>query len=652
MTLSSFPDIGIDWVGRGVIRARVVLALGLLCAAAPALAQVDPALDTRSPAFRTAALPSDPFAGDQGEIPAALTPSEAATYRRILGFQERGEWQAADREIAKLNDKLLLGHVLADRYLSAGYRSTQAELTAWLESYAELPQAGEIYQLAIKRAPRPAKPAKGAKAAKQPPRPAVKAPPPAAPALAWGGDEMITAPEPAAPAGRRLPPDMARRAQALKNDVSGRIRAGELDLAEGMLGGGRDIGALLTDAEVDLLRTRIAAGYFAQGEDERAYRLASTAAARSGHAVTRSNWIAGLAAFRLDRLDDAGRHFETLALTPNGSAWDIAAGAFWAGRVHLHANRMAQVGRWFDLAGQYPRTFYGLLARHVRGQTSGFNWNPPAISPADARALLRSPAGARALGLIQIGEPALAEAELQRVYVRGDDGQNRVLLAVALRGNLPGLAMRLGRSVGILDGQRYDAALYPLPPWKPVGGFTVDRALVFALARQESAFNPRAQSPAGARGLMQIMPQTASYVMRQGTPTRNANLFDPVTSLTLGQRYIELLLENEAVQGDLIRLAAAYNGGPGNLARWTRSHDERATARPSDHADDALVFIESIPAPETRHFITRVLFNYWLYSERLGLPMPTLDALARGNAPIYAAVDTAVSAVAMNAKTR
>src|SRR6185369_11827712 len=83
-----------------------------------------------------------------------------------------------------------------------------------------------------------------------------------------------------------------------------------------------------------------------------------------------------------------------------------------------------------------------------------------------------------------------------------------------------------------------------------------------------------------------------------------------------------------------IRLAAAYNGGPGNLAKWKRKQDMRG-----DPADDALLFIEGLPSPETRHYITRVLFNYWMYSHRLGHPTPSLELLAAGEWPTYAPRD-------------
>jgi soluble lytic murein transglycosylase-like protein len=107
-----------------------------------------------------------------------------------------------------------------------------------------------------------------------------------------------------------------------------------------------------------------------------------------------------------------------------------------------------------------------------------------------------------------------------------------------------------------------------------------------------------------------------------------ARLYEPEMNLTLGQKYLMHLLNHETVQGDLFRLAAAYNGGPGNLAKW----DKR-----SARMEDPLLFIESIPARETREFIERVLCNLWIYRIRMGQDSPSLDALAAGERPLYMA---------------
>ncbi|QLH39874.1 MAG: transglycosylase SLT domain-containing protein [Defluviicoccus sp.] len=121
------------------------------------------------------------------------------------------------------------------------------------------------------------------------------------------------------------------------------------------------------------------------------------------------------------------------------------------------------------------------------------------------------------------------------------------------------------------------------------------------------------------------MPSTARFVARTaGLSARD--LRSPEVNIALGQRYLEMLLLENSVDNDLFRLTAAWNGGPGNLERWQRTVDD---------GDDPLLFIETIPAGETRAFIEHVLANLWIYRDRLGRTSPSLDALAAGQWPGY-----------------
>ena len=92
------------------------------------------------------------------------------------------------------------------------------------------------------------------------------------------------------------------------------------------------------------------------------------------------------------------------------------------------------------------------------------------------------------------------------------------------------------------------------------------------------------------------------------------------------QRYLLYLAGHDAVRGDLIRMLAAYNAGPGNLARWLPA---------AAHRDDPFLFIEAIPIEETRQHVQRVLAYSWIYASRLGLPSPSLEALVRGAFPRF-----------------
>jgi soluble lytic murein transglycosylase len=276
--------------------------------------------------------------------------------------------------------------------------------------------------------------------------------------------------------------------------------------------------------------------------------------------------------------------------------------------------------RWMSRAAELPYTFYGMLARRALGQDINIDWSLPALGPDELTRLGRYPGAGRALALIQIGERARAEEELRRVYPKLPGELAPLALTIAERGGMPGLAMRIAGRLLNVSGQRYDAGLYPVPPWTPSGGFTLNRALLFAIARIESGFNPSARNASGAAGLMQLMPATAR-VMGHGKSGGADSVLDPHANLTLGQRYVDLLLKHERVRGNLLSLIAAYNVGPGNV-----------TPTPGE---DPLLLIESMPSAETRQLVQRVLTNFWIYQLRFGQPIDSLDQVAQGEMPVY-----------------
>jgi len=168
------------------------------------------------------------------------------------------------------------------------------------------------------------------------------------------------------------------------------------------------------------------------------------------------------------------------------------------------------------------------------------------------------------------------------------------------------------------------------PKLRPSGGWKLDRALVFAIMRQESAFDGTAVSSAGAVGLMQVLPKTATALAGdtryQGDGYRL--LFDAGTNIALGQRFLKLMLAPEYFGGNIVLAFAAYNAGPKNVAAWS-------------YRDDPLSFIEAIPLEETRQYVPRVLVNLWLYQRQLSQTVTSLDALASNEWPIYKAADLA-----------
>jgi hypothetical protein len=183
-------------------------------------------------------------------------------------------------------------------------------------------------------------------------------------------------------------------------------------------------------------------------------------------------------------------------------------------------------------------------------------------------------------------------------------------------------------------GQPQPRQVYPTPALSPRGGFTVDRALVYAITYQESRFNSVAVSHAGAVGLMQLMPPSAANV--SGDPTLTSDpmpLFDVGRNLQLGQAYLNWLIQG-ANGGDLLRAVAAYNGGPTTVART------EAIVGPDA---DTLLVVESLPFAETRDYVRKVLAAYWGYRRQFGVASRTLDAVASDAPFISARLDPPVA---------
>ena len=556
---------------------------------------------------RTAVLPP-PTGAREADLPSVLTIEDVQRYHWIFKIQEAANWAAADYEIKLLKDRLLVGHVLAQRYLSKTYKASYKELADWLQNYGDEGDAAAIHTLAVQRksagAPAPTKPGAWA------------------PALRYGGEGDLDA---------LVAADASRTATDLNDsyepkDELKRIAKTNPAKAEALLNA-MDAKHLLDDADLDDVRAAIADAYTAAGEAKRALAIN---ARRKVAAKPLADWTAGLAEWRAKHYPEARQHFEDAAKSPDGTPGLVAAAAFWTARAELRNHRPELVNYWLGIAAQEPYTFYGLLARRTLGVDSFFDFDSGTFSSADVRTLLATTSGRRVLALIQLGESQRAEAELRAVAAASDATLMPAIEALADRANMPGLSFQLAASH--TDGRNHDRALYPVPRWLPKGGFTVDRALLFAMMRQESQFMPQVRSSAGALGVMQLMPATAkSMAAAAGLPTPDrGTLSDPETSLTLAQAYINDLLKTDRIGNNLLLLTAAYNAGPGPIPKWLSNDDVKS---------DPLLFIESIPNQETHGYVQRVLANYWIYRMRLGQPTPDLDALAAGNWPTYTAED-------------
>ena len=343
-----------------------------------------------------------------------------------------------------------------------------------------------------------------------------------------------------------------------------------------------------------------------------------------------ADWLAGLDRWQRGDFTAAAAAFVRDAEHADNDPWDKSRAAFWVARAYLRAKQPDKVSPWLKQAAQFPLTFYGQLAARALGVEPQVDWKAPKFTRAHAQQLLDTRAGKRALALLQVGQPFAAEKEFLLLKSKARNEVDESLVAISQIANLPTLALKMGATQRLYTNSVIPAALYPVPRWAPEEGFTIDRALIYAVMRQESGFNPNAVSGVGAIGLMQIMPDTGK---RLGYEPRE--LRDPETAMSAGQKYLKTLMGLRMVDDDVLLTAIAYNAGPGSLQKWKKN---------SKAGDDALMFLETLPAKETRQFAKRVLAAYWIYQERLGQETPTLKALATGGWPRYTPQDETATA--------
>lgn len=532
-----------------------------------------------------------------------LTAGDADLYRQAFTAMRAKHYAQAGGFMGQIQDKSLIGHILAERYLGAGSTPNYAALAAWLKDYADLPQAARLYAKATAKHPAGSPDLTLATAQK-----------------IMRGNLAETGTEPEASISLPETDDsISLDDRRLGTQINVLLRHGK----------SADAAQLFEQAQTQrklhpILTVQapaaIAATAFFNGDTTRIQAMSEQSLKMAPMAA----WTAGLHAWRTGSYRVAAKRFGLFAanndLTPN----DRAAGYFWQSRA-LHKLGFTELAHAaLQNAADAPRSFYGMLALAQLGQSPALSWAMPEITTERIQLIAATPGGRRGLALLQIGEAALAVADLQRVKIQGNQPLATALLALAHEANLPALALSLGSTLKTAEGGFFDSALYPLPPWHEEDD--KDRALTYAVMRQESGFNPSAISPCGASGLMQLMPRTAKVMAITAPHPQTVDLFNPDLNMLLGTRYIQHLAKQPEIANNLLLVVAAYNGGPGNVARWLKV---------PAHGEDPLLFIETLPGRETRNYVERVLSSYWVYQARLGQAQDSLHTLSKGQWPQF-----------------
>jgi soluble lytic murein transglycosylase len=367
-----------------------------------------------------------------------------------------------------------------------------------------------------------------------------------------------------------------------------------------------------------------------EGEYQTAYKVARDAVSppkelyRGEHEFT-AGWIA------LRFLNDpqtAAQHFARVGAGTTHPT-TLARGAYWQGRAAEAAGRNSEARAHYQAAAQYPTAYYGQIARARLGLGELTLRRPP---DATHRAALMNLEVVRAVRLLY----AIDARDLVIPFVadladRGVDPGALVAMAEVAKKNDDARAMLLIGKGALARGVSMDVYAFPtigIPAFRIVGP-PVDKSVVYSIARQESAFNPKAVSRANALGLMQVLPGTGKLIAKKfGFPfDQKKMLSDPAYNAQMGAAELGDVLES--YRGSYILSFVAYNAGRGRVKQWIEKYGD-----PRDPSVDPIDWVERIPFSETRNYVQRVLENMQIYRAQLGhTSRPTIEAdLRRGAA--------------------
>ena len=298
-------------------------------------------------------------------------------------------------------------------------------------------------------------------------------------------------------------------------------------------------------------------------------------------------FMAGVASYALGRYRQAYEYFS--------EAWHVSASkdkriraTFWKAKSLIDMGER-RLGEELLRSATYGRGFFSTVSKIYFGEAicDGYAEQGYVDTNFMERVIIMNAMGFRHYARLEIFQRAHTLRENEIIALKSVDAYASIKVALRVSG---------------ANSALYLKTAYPVPYHKIVsdvsGRFSVEESLIYAVMRQESLFNERALSPSGASGLMQIIKPTAIWISEAGNIPLDS-IFDLDTNISMGAYYLKYL--ETLWEGDLLRVLASYNAGPGAVKRWFRYYDD-------------FLFIESIPYAETRKYVRKVLDNYFKYS--------------------------------------
>jgi soluble lytic murein transglycosylase len=310
----------------------------------------------------------------------------------------------------------------------------------------------------------------------------------------------------------------------------------------------------------------------------------------------------------------AAQHFARIA-EGNSNPISIARAGYWLGRAEEAANRPQEARAHYELAARYTTAYYGQLARARLGHGEIAFAPPPALPAERRQALARLEVVRAAEILYALDERGLVAPLVADLADKSFDQGALAVLAEIAESHGDARAVLLIGKIALGRGFPFDQYAFPLgglPRYSAIGP-EVEPAVVYAIARQESAFNPATVSSAKALGLMQVTPEAGRYIAKKFGVAFDQHrlLHDTVYNTQMGAA--ELGDDIERYRGSYILAFAGYNAGAGRVKEWVERYGD-----PRDPRVDPIDWVERIPFSETRNYVQRILENLQVYRVRFG----------------------------------
>jgi len=313
----------------------------------------------------------------------------------------------------------------------------------------------------------------------------------------------------------------------------------------------------------------------------------------------------------LNQPDKAYHHFENFYNAAN-AAVSRSRAAYWLARASEKLHEPQNAAAWNKIAAQFPSTFYGQISyEQLSGAIDPATFRDDQVAPQAQQEFNENDLVQAVHILYKDGLPKYIDPFLAKLLEGAKSRPDFVLIAhLAHETGRLHFAVEANKQMQIKIGEFMFTEGYPLLPALSVK--EPESALIHAIVHRESMFNAQAGSPAGAQGLMQLMPGTAKQVSRRmGKSYSEGKLTEnPEYNIELGADYLQSLLEQ--YDGFYPLAIAAYNAGPNNVAIWIREFGD-----PRSKKVNLLDWIEEIPIYETRNYIQRVMESYYIYKLRL-----------------------------------